>query len=68
MYFDGSSSREGAGAGIVLVSLGGELISLMYKLNFVTPNNTTEYEDLILGLKDTKELGINKFLFMATLN
>ena len=41
MYFDGSSTKEGAREGIVLVSPGGEMISLMYKLDFVTTNNTT---------------------------
>ena len=44
MYFDGSSSKEGARAGIVLNSPSGEVICLMYKLEFVTTNNTTEYE------------------------
>ena len=39
MYFDGSSTKEGVGASIVLVSPSGELISLMYKLEFVTTNN-----------------------------
>ena len=34
MYFDGSSFKEEARAGIVLISLGGEVISLMYKLEF----------------------------------
>ena len=34
MYFDGSSWKEGAGAGIVLISPGDEIISLMYKLEF----------------------------------
>ena len=29
MYFDGSSSKEGAGAGVLLISAGGEVISLM---------------------------------------
>ena len=57
MYFDGSSSKEGAGAGIVFISHGGEMISLMYKLEFVTTNNIAEYEALILGLKD---MGIQK--------
>ena len=32
MYFDGSSCKEGEEVGIVLISLGGEIISLMYKL------------------------------------
>ena len=30
----------------------------MYKLEFITTNNTAEYEDLLLGLKATKDLGI----------
>ena len=34
MYFDGSSSKEGEGARIVLISPGGEVICLMYKLEF----------------------------------
>ena len=42
VFFDGSSSKEGAGIGIVLVSHGSDMISLMYKLDFVTTNNTTE--------------------------
>ena len=30
----------------------------MYKLEFVTTNNTIEHEALLLGLKATKDLGI----------
>ena len=30
----------------------------MYKLEFITTNNTTEYEDLLLGLKAAKNLGL----------
>ena len=60
MYFDGSSSKEGAGACIFLVSPSGELVSLMYKLDFVTTNNTTEYEALLLGLNAAKDLGIQQ--------
>ena len=58
MYFDGSSSKEGAGAGVGLASPGGEAICLMYKLEFVTTNNTLEYEALILRLRAAKDLGI----------
>ena len=59
MYFDGSSSK-GVEAGIVLIYLGGEGICLMYKLEFVTTNNTTEYKALILGLRAAKDLGIQQ--------
>ena len=58
MYFDGSSSKEGAGVGVLLISAGGEVISLMYKLEFKTTNNTAKYEALILGLRVAKDLGI----------
>ena len=68
MYFDGSSSKEGERAGILLISPGGELVSLMYKLEFVTTNNTAQYEALILGLKATKDMGIQQFLSMVTPN
>ena len=36
------------------------MISLMYKLEFVTTNNTIEYESLILGLRAAKDLGIQQ--------
>ena len=32
----------------------------MYKLEFITTNNTAEYESLLLGLKDAKDLGIQQ--------
>ena len=60
MYFDGSSSKEGVGAGVVLISPSGEAVRLMYKLEFITTNNTTEYEALLLGLRATKDLGIQQ--------
>ena len=66
LYFDGSSCKEGVGAGVLLISLGGETVKLMYKLEFVTTNNTAEYEALLLGLKATKDLAYSRFLYMVT--
>src|SRR5713101_2635068 len=60
LYFDGSSCKEGARAGVLLISPGGEIVKLMYKLEFITTNNTAEYEALLLGLKDAKDLGIQQ--------
>ena len=65
MHFDGSSSKEGAGAGVVLVSPGGENVCLMYKLEFQTTNNVAEYESLVLGLRDAKDLGIQQLVFFG---
>ena len=59
-FFDGASSREGAGAAIFFVSLSQETISLSYKLEFETTNNVAEYEALILGLRAAKEMRIQE--------
>jgi hypothetical protein len=58
MFFDGVSSREGVGVGVLLVSPVQEIISLSYKLEFETTNNVAEYEALILGLRVAKDIGI----------
>jgi hypothetical protein len=64
MYFDGACSKEGSGAGIVFISPTKEVIPMSYKLEFDTTNNISEYEDLLLGLKAAKDMGINKhFVF-----
>jgi ribonuclease HI len=60
MFFDGASSREGVGAGVVLVSPAQETISLSYKLEFETTNNVAEYEALVLGLRAAKDMGIEE--------
>ena len=60
LYFDGSSCKEGAGVGVILISPGGEIVKLMYKLEFITTNNTVEYEAFLLGLKAAKDLGIQQ--------
>jgi hypothetical protein len=56
MFFDGASSREGVGAGVVLVSPAQETISLSYKLEFEATNNVAEYEALVLGLRAAKDM------------
>jgi hypothetical protein len=50
MFFDGASSKEGVGVGVVFISPTQETISLSYKLEFETTNNVAEYEALVLGL------------------
>jgi ribonuclease HI len=37
-----------------------ETISLSYKLEFEATNNVEEYESLILGLRDAREMGIQE--------
>ena len=59
MYFDGSSTFQGRGIGVVLKSPGEEH-TLAYKLNFPCSNNEAKYETLLVGLKDAKRLGIKR--------
>jgi ribonuclease HI len=58
MFFDGASSSEGVGAGVVFMSPSQETISLSYKLEFETTNNVAEYEALVLGMRAANEMGI----------
>jgi ribonuclease HI len=60
MFFDGTSSSAGTGTVMVFVSPCQETISLTYKLEFETTNNVAEYEALVLGLRDAKEMRIEK--------
>jgi hypothetical protein len=60
MFFDGASSKEGVGAGVVFVSPCQEDIPLSYKLEFETTNNVAEYEALVLGLRAAKDMGIEE--------
>jgi hypothetical protein len=65
MCFDGSSSKEGSGAGILLVSSSQEVINLSYKIEFETTNNIIEYEALVLGLRATKYMAIDCVTFFG---
>jgi hypothetical protein len=58
MYFDGASTKDSVGVGVVLISPSKETVSLSFKLNFRTTNNIAEYEALLLGLNSSKEMGI----------
>jgi ribonuclease HI len=58
MYFDGASTRDSVGAGVVLIYPSEETISLSFKLDFRTTNNIAEYEALLLGLNSAKEMGV----------
>lgn len=62
MFFHGALSREGFGAGIVLISPTQQVVTLSYKLQFQTSNNIVEYEALILGMKETKDLGVEQLV------
>jgi ribonuclease HI len=61
MYFDGASSSEGAGAGVLLVAPEGKfIVPFSYRLQWDIDytNNVCEYEALILGLEAAKKINI----------
>ena len=60
MYFDGSVTAPGLGAGVVLISLDGSRLRYAIRLHFSASNNAAEYEALINGLRITIELGATR--------
>jgi ribonuclease HI len=65
MFFDGASSCEGAGDGVLFVASGDEyVIPFSYRLQWDVDytNNVCEYEDLVLGLEATRKLKIEHLI------
>jgi ribonuclease HI len=58
MYFDGSYTLKGAGAGVMLVPPEGGVLKYAIQIEFSATNNTAEYEALVTGLRLAKELSI----------
>jgi ribonuclease HI len=58
MYFDGSYTLKGAGAGVVLIPLEGDILKYVIQLEFSVANNIIEYERMITGLQLAKDLDI----------
>uniref|UniRef100_A0A2N9F8J5 Uncharacterized protein n=1 Tax=Fagus sylvatica TaxID=28930 RepID=A0A2N9F8J5_FAGSY len=58
LKFDGSSTSNSSGAGIVLMREDGETIAKSFKLDFSCSNNASEYEAYITGLAIAHEMGI----------
>lgn len=51
LYFDGSYTRHGLGAGILFITPQGDNIPKSYRLTFPCTNNIAKYEALITGLR-----------------
>jgi ribonuclease HI len=62
MYFDGSYTLKGAGAGVVLIPPDGDILKYAIQLGFPATNNIAEYEGLVTGLQLAKDLGIRRLL------
>jgi ribonuclease HI len=62
MYFDGSYTLKGAGAGVVLIPPEGDILKYAIQVGFPATNNIVEYEGLVTGLRLAKDLGIRRLL------
>jgi ribonuclease HI len=60
LYFDGSKSQEGSGAGCILTDPKGKRHLLSCRLEFECTNNTAEYEALVQGLKKSIDLNVKE--------
>jgi hypothetical protein len=58
MYFDGSYTLKGVGAGVVLIPPEGDVLKYAIQLEFSATNNIVEYERLVNGLRLAKDLSI----------
>ncbi|CAN1309775.1 Retrovirus-related Pol polyprotein from transposon 17.6 [Linum perenne] len=59
LYVDGASSKNGAGAGIVLKTPQGVLHETALRFNKSRTNNAAEYGALIAGLRMAKAMGVS---------
>jgi hypothetical protein len=62
LFFDGSSRKQGADAGVLLLSLHGDQFKYMVHLDFKATNNMSEYEALLFGLSIALSLGVWQLL------
>jgi hypothetical protein len=58
MYFDGSLTIDGAGAGILFISPTNEQLRYVLRIHFPASNNAIEYEACFHGLRIAIDLGI----------
>jgi hypothetical protein len=60
MYFDGSLTIDGVGAGILFISPTNEQLCYVLRIHFPASNNATEYEACFHGLRIAVDLGIKR--------
>ena len=58
MKFDGSSTAQLGGVGVILYHEEDEAVALSFKLEFPCSNNTVEYKSYLTRLATTLEMGV----------
>jgi ribonuclease HI len=62
LYFDGSKSKEGVGAGCIIIDPAGNKTLLACRLEFECTNNIVEYDALIQGLRKALYMHIQNLI------
>jgi ribonuclease HI len=62
LYFDGSKSKEGAGAGCIIIDPAGNKTLMACRLEFECTNNTAEYEALLQGFRKSLDMNIQNLV------
>ena len=60
MFFDGAAQKDGAGAGVILITPEEEVLPYAFTLIENCSNNVAEYQALMMGLEMTIELKITR--------
>ena len=68
MKFDGSSTTQSGGVGVVLYHEEDKVVVLSFKLEFSCSNNTAEYETYLTELATTLEMGVKHLKVMGDSN
>ena len=66
--FDGSSTTNSEGAGVVLYHNGEETMALSFKLEFLCSNNIEKYKAYLMGLATTLKMGIKHLKVISNSN
>ena len=68
MKFNGSSTTQSGGVGVVLYHEEDKAVALLFKLEFPYSNNTAEYEAYLTGLATALEIGIKHLRVLGDSN
>ena len=68
MKFDGSSSTQSGGVGVVLYHEKDKTMALSFKLEFPCLNNTAEYEAYLTGLATALKMGVKHLRVLGDSN
>nr|XP_023878558.1 uncharacterized protein LOC111991019 [Quercus suber] len=68
MKFDGSSTTQSGGVGVVLYDEEDKAVALSFKLKFLCSNNTAEYKAYLTGLATALEMGVKHLRVLGDSN